>query len=77
MCIRDSHNAGIWRFAGGGSGYSGSFENEGCGVMTELQMGLIGLGATAVVGVLGYNKWQEYRHRKLAEACLLYTSRCV
>jgi len=36
--------------------------------MTELQMGLIGLGATAVVGVLGYNKWQEYRHRKLAEA---------
>jgi len=38
--------------------------------MTELQMGLIGLGATAVVGVLGYNKWQEYRHRKLAEAVL-------
>ena len=36
--------------------------------MTELQMGLIGLGATAVVGVFGYNKWQEYRHRKLAEA---------
>ena len=38
--------------------------------MTELQMGLIGLGATAVVGVLAYNKWQEYRHRKLAEAML-------
>lgn len=38
--------------------------------MTELQMGLIGLGATAVIGVLGYNKWQEYRHRKLAEAVL-------
>lgn len=38
--------------------------------MTELQMGLIGLGATAVVGVFGYNKWQEYRHRKLAEAVL-------
>jgi hypothetical protein len=38
--------------------------------MTELQMGLIGLGAAAVVGVLGYNKWQEYRHRKLAEAML-------
>lgn len=36
--------------------------------MTELQLGLIGLGATAVVGVFGYNKWQEYRHRKLAEA---------
>lgn len=36
--------------------------------MTELQLGLIGLGATAVVGVLAYNKWQEYRHRKLAEA---------
>ncbi|UCV06611.1 cell division protein ZipA C-terminal FtsZ-binding domain-containing protein [Dechloromonas denitrificans] len=36
--------------------------------MTELQIGLIGLGATAVVGVFAYNKWQEYRHRKLAEA---------
>ncbi|MDD2742135.1 MAG: cell division protein ZipA C-terminal FtsZ-binding domain-containing protein [Rhodocyclaceae bacterium] len=38
--------------------------------MTELQMGLIGLGAIAVVGVLGYNKWQESRHRKLAESLL-------
>lgn len=35
--------------------------------MTELQMGLIGLGAAAVVGVLAYNKWQEFRHRKVAE----------
>ena len=38
--------------------------------MTELQMGLIGLGATAVVAVLGYNKWQEARQRKLAEQLL-------
>ena len=38
--------------------------------MTELQMGLIGLGATAVVAVLGYNKWQELRQRKLAEQLL-------
>lgn len=38
--------------------------------MTELQMGLIGLGATAVVGVFAYNKWQEHRHRKVAEALL-------
>lgn len=38
--------------------------------MTELQMGLIGLGATAVVGVFGYNKWQEYRQRKVAESLL-------
>ena len=38
--------------------------------MTELQMGLIGLGAAAVVGVFGYNKWQEQRHRKMAEAVL-------
>ena len=38
--------------------------------MTELQMGLIGLGATAVVVVLGYNKWQEMRQRKLAEQLL-------
>lgn len=36
--------------------------------MTELQLGLIGLGGVAVVGVFAYNKWQEYRHRKLAEA---------
>lgn len=38
--------------------------------MTELQMGLIGLGVVAVAGVLGYNKWQESRQRKLAEAVL-------
>ena len=38
--------------------------------MTELQMGLIALGAAAVVGVFGYNKWQENRHRKMAEAVL-------
>lgn len=38
--------------------------------MTELQIGLIGLGATAVVAVLAYNKWQEYRHSKFAEQLL-------
>lgn len=38
--------------------------------MTELQMGLIGLGGATVVGVLVYNKWQEMRHRKLAEQVL-------
>lgn len=38
--------------------------------MTELQMGLIGLGGAAIVGVVAYNKWQEYRHRKLAEQLL-------
>lgn len=38
--------------------------------MTELQMGLIGLGAIAVVGVLGYNKWQEVRQRKAAEKAM-------
>ena len=36
--------------------------------MTELQLGLIGLGAAAVAGVVGFNKWQEYRQRKLAES---------
>lgn len=35
--------------------------------MTELQLGLIGLGATGVLGVLIYNKLQEHKHRKLAE----------
>ncbi len=38
--------------------------------MTELQMGLIGLGAFAVIGVLAYNKWQEVRQRKQAEQAL-------
>jgi len=38
--------------------------------MTDLQMGLIGLGGVAVVGVLAYNKWQEVKHRKLAEQLL-------
>jgi hypothetical protein len=38
--------------------------------MTELQMGLIALGATAVAGVYSYNKWQESRHRKVAESVL-------
>ncbi|MBV5276825.1 cell division protein FtsZ, partial [bacterium] len=35
--------------------------------MTELQMGLIGLGAISVLAVLAYNKWQENRHRKIAQ----------
>ena len=38
--------------------------------MTELQMGLIGLGAFAVVGVVAYNKWQEIRQLKQAEQVL-------
>lgn len=38
--------------------------------MTDLQMGLIGLGGAAVLGVIVYNKWQERRHRKLAEQLL-------
>ena len=38
--------------------------------MTELQYGLIGLGGLAIAGVVAYNKWQEYRHRKVAESVL-------
>ena len=38
--------------------------------MTELQLGLIGLGVVAVCGVVAYNKWQERRHRALAEQVL-------
>lgn len=38
--------------------------------MTELQYGLIGLGAAAVAGVFAYNKWQERSHRKVAEQVL-------
>ena len=35
--------------------------------ISDLQLALIGLGATAVASVWGYNKWQERGHRKLAE----------
>ena len=38
--------------------------------MTELQIGLIGLGALGVIGVMAYNEWQEVRQRKLAEQVL-------
>jgi hypothetical protein len=38
--------------------------------MTDLQMGLIGLGGAGVIGVLAYNKWQEHKHRKLAQELL-------
>lgn len=29
--------------------------------MTDLQASLIGIGVAIVVGVIAYNKWQEYR----------------
>ncbi|QID18040.1 ZipA [Nitrogeniibacter mangrovi] len=35
--------------------------------ISELQMGLIGTGVVAVVGVLAYNKWQEHKAQKHAE----------
>lgn len=35
--------------------------------MTELQMGLMGLVVVVVLAMLAYNKWQEYRHRKVLE----------
>lgn len=38
--------------------------------MTELQIGLIGLGGVAVVVVIAYNTWQEYQQHKLAEKLL-------
>lgn len=38
--------------------------------MTELQMGLIGLGVVTVIGTVAYNKWQERKHRRLAEHLL-------
>ena len=34
--------------------------------MSELHMGLIGLGALGVLGVVVYNAWVAYRHRQLA-----------
>lgn len=37
------------------------------GTISELQLSLIGAGLAAVAGVWGYNKWQEYRQRKLGQ----------
>ena len=35
--------------------------------MTDLQISLIGIGIAIVIGVVAYNKWQEYRARKHVE----------
>lgn len=35
--------------------------------MTELQASLIAIGSAIVVGVISYNKWQEYKARKNVE----------
>jgi hypothetical protein len=35
--------------------------------MSELQLGLLGIGIAVVVAVLGYNKWQEAKLRRRAE----------
>lgn len=35
--------------------------------MTDLQMSLIAIGGTIVVGVISYNKWQEHKARKSVE----------
>ncbi|SNS76627.1 Cell division protein ZipA, interacts with FtsZ [Noviherbaspirillum humi] len=35
--------------------------------MTDLQMSLMAIGGTIVVGVISYNKWQEYKARKTVE----------
>lgn len=35
--------------------------------MSDLQLSLIGLGLALVVAVFAYNKWQERKHRKMAE----------
>jgi len=36
-------------------------------VINELQAGLIAAGVAAVVGIFAVNKWQEGRHRRMAE----------
>ncbi len=35
--------------------------------MSDLQISLIALGAVAVLGIFGYNKWQERKERRFAE----------
>jgi hypothetical protein len=36
--------------------------------MSDLQLGLLGIGIAVVVGVIAYNKWQEARLRRKTEA---------
>ena len=36
--------------------------------ISELQMGLVGAGGVVVVGIFAFNKWQERKHRKAADA---------
>lgn len=38
--------------------------------LTELQIGLIALGVAGIGAVVGYNMWQEKRHRQTAERAL-------
>ena len=38
--------------------------------MTDLQLGLLAIGAIVVVAVLAFNKWQEFRFRRDAEGSL-------
>ena len=35
--------------------------------ISELQMGLIGVGGVVVVGIFAFNKWQERKQRKALE----------
>lgn len=35
--------------------------------MTEFQLSILAIGGTVVIGVLIYNKWQEYRARKVVD----------
>lgn len=38
--------------------------------MNDLQLALLGVGGALVVGVWAHGKWQEHRHRKVAESLL-------
>lgn len=41
--------------------------NGGARGMTDLQASLMAIGATILVGVISYNKWQEYKAKKSVE----------
>ncbi|GAA4029988.1 cell division protein ZipA C-terminal FtsZ-binding domain-containing protein [Actimicrobium antarcticum] len=42
--------------------------------MTDLQTSLIAIGGAIVAGVIGYNKWQEYKAKKSVERAFSSTS---
>src|SRR3990172_2438377 len=65
------HHAGAGRIPRGSSGYRGGAQaSRGGSGVSDLQYGLLAIGAVVVIAVLAYNKWQEIKYRHEAEGSL-------